>query len=44
MGMEGLFDNLKSFIEDADRHLGNCIGRYANYAAEQMEMCRLFLN
>ena len=40
MGMGGLFDNLKSFIaKDADRHLGKCTERYANFAAEQMETC-----
>ena len=38
-GWEAFFDNLKSFIEDADRHLGNCTSRYANYAAERMETC-----
>ena len=38
-GWEAFFDNLKSFIEDADRHLRNCTRRYTNYAAERMETC-----
>ena len=42
-GWETFFDNLKSFIEEADRHLGNCTERYASYAAERMEMCVEFV-
>ena len=30
-GWETFFDNLKSFIEDTDRHLGNCTESYASY-------------
>ena len=41
---EAFFDNLKSFIEDADRHLGNCTKRYTYYAAERMEMCVQFVD
>jgi len=33
-GWEAFFDNLKSFIEDTDRHLGNCTERYTCYAAK----------
>lgn len=43
-GWEAFFDNLKSFIEDASRHLGNCTSRYAYYAAERMQMCVQFVS
>ena len=43
-GWEVFFDNLKSFIKDADRHLGNCTERYAYYAAERIEMCMQFVS
>ena len=32
------FDSLMSFTEDANRHIGNCMQRYACYAAERFEM------
>ena len=43
-GWEAFFDNLKLFIEDSNRHLGNCTERYACYTAERMEMCMLFVS
>jgi len=43
MGLGGLFNNLKSYIEDTNRHLGNCTERYTCYAAERMEMCVQFV-
>ena len=42
-GWETFFDSLESFIEVADRYLGNCTDRYACYAAESMEMCMQYV-
>ena len=42
MGMGDIF-YLKSFTEDIDRHIGNCIQRYACYAAKRFEMCVQFV-
>ena len=38
-GWETLFQELQSFLRDADRHLGNSTVDYAQYAVERMEIC-----
>ena len=39
MGLDCVFDNIKSFLRDLSRKFGLCNLRYAEYAVERLEIC-----